>query len=89
MIYISETYRDEKTVQIKVEGRLDRTSLPSLMDVCHHHLSAGKGVRLQLDGVIHITHEGKDFLRELRSRAELVGLPEYLMMEIDDQSMDD
>jgi len=65
MIYIKETFPQENDVEISPEGILDSESIQILRDVCDGHLQWGKKILLNLQGLIHISREGRDFLRDM------------------------
>ncbi|MBI5603095.1 MAG: hypothetical protein HY879_07045 [Deltaproteobacteria bacterium] len=84
MIRIEEHFNKTETVELRVEGRLDRESLPALRQVCARHLEAGKKVRLHLGGLNHTGQDGLDFLRSIRDRVLFLELNEYFKMAIYD-----
>lgn len=84
MIRIEEHFNKTETIELRVEGRLDRESLPALRQVCARHLEAGKKLRLHLGGLNHIGQDGLDFLRSIRDRVLFLELNEYFKMAIHD-----
>ena len=73
MIYIKETFPDDQSVEILVDGMIDCETIPTLDEVCKRNFKAGKRVLLNLQGIIHISREGKDFLQEIQGGAAIVG----------------
>ena len=84
MICITETFSDEKTILISVEGKLDRDSLPTLKKVCKEHLTSKKQltVVVQLDKLQGISLEGKKYLKQIKNKAQLEKVPDFLAMEL-------
>jgi len=82
MFRITETYPDEETVTISVDGRLNDRDLDHFQDIL------GKYIDLKMRIFVNLTHltqfdwEGKRFLKAIRDRVILVDLPEYLKAEI-------
>jgi hypothetical protein len=81
MIYIKEVVPGDQTVVIKVDGVLDSESIPILKSVCDRHLTGGKKILLHLEGLLHISREGKDFLREIPEKIAIINLPQYTKLE--------
>jgi len=70
VIYIKENYLGNKTVVIQVDGILDRESIPILRNIFTDHL--GEKVSLDLQGLLHISREGRTFLREFEGKITLI-----------------
>ena len=81
MIFIKETFSEDGSVSIQIEGRLNRKSISSLRDVCAGHLLKKK-LRLNLAKVDRIDREGMDYLRSIRKHVQLDGLNSYLILEL-------
>ena len=81
MIHIKENFPEHDLVTIKVDGILDQGAIPVLEDVCERHLQAEKEVFLNLEEVVHITREGREFLRELAKKVRIHNLPEFIKLE--------
>jgi len=84
MIYIKESLGNYDTVEVRVDGILDSQSVPILKNVCEVHLNADKKVLLQLDGLTHISREGRDFLRAIRNKVIMANIPEFVRLETQD-----
>jgi len=82
MIHLSQTYPDDQSVTIKVEGDLDGNSLPVLEDVCRKHLESKKKITLDLAKIAGVDLSGKEFLRSIDDDIRLIGMPAYLEMQI-------
>jgi hypothetical protein len=82
MIHIKAEYPDNKTAVIWVDGNLDRQSLSSLQKVCHNHLRQNKKILLHVEGLRHVSDDGKTFLREVRDKVTFLGLSPFLKLEI-------
>ena len=72
MIYIKEAFPHENEVVIIAEGFLDYQSVQILKDVCEPHLQGRKRIVLELSGLIHVSREGREFLRELAKNSLIV-----------------
>jgi hypothetical protein len=72
MIYIKEIFPDDKSVAVYVDGILDDKSIHILKSVCERHLDGNRKVILHLQELIHITREGKDFLREIGNKISII-----------------
>jgi len=84
MIYIKESFVSHDTVEFKVDGILDSQSIPILKNACEVHLKADKKVLLVLDGLIHISREGRDFLHEIRNKVIIANIPQFVRLETQD-----
>jgi ferritin-like metal-binding protein YciE len=81
MIHVKENFSDENTVTIDVAGVLDQRAVPVLKSVCESRLGEGKDVVLNLEEVVHITREGRSFIREMKGLVETANLPEFMRIE--------
>jgi hypothetical protein len=68
MVYVKETFPDDQSVVIWIDGILDGESIPILKNVCEAHGKSKRRVLLNLEGLVHISREGKDFLEEVRGK---------------------
>ena len=83
MIFLKETFLEDGTVSIQIEGRLDSHSISSLRDLCAGHLGE-KNLRLNLDKVDRIDRDGLDYLRSIKKKVLLEGLSRYLTLELNE-----
>ncbi len=81
MIYIKETSPQKNITAIEVDGILDDESIPILKRVCEHHLASGKSVALNLQGIIHITREGRMYLQQIQSDILITHLPDFVKID--------
>jgi hypothetical protein len=81
MIRIKENILDKNTIAIEVDGVLDQVAIPVLETVCDRNLVAEKRVVLNLEGVLHITREGRGFLRGIQEKVQIANLPEFMKLE--------
>ena len=81
MIYIKEANLQKNILTIEVDGMLDDESIPILKKVCDHHLASGKRVALDLRGIIHITREGRSYLKKIQSEVSIDHLPDFVKIE--------
>ena len=77
-IHIKEIFPDKYSVIIKVDGVLREESLSILNDVIHRHLGEGRKTFLNLEGLVYITREGREFLKKVQTIIELVNLPPFV-----------
>jgi len=80
MIHINETHSGWDTVLLGVDGVLDQRSVPVLEEVCHRHLREEKEIVLDLEGLLHITREGRKFLQEIEDRVGILNVPEFVKL---------
>lgn len=78
MIHITEKEREDGTVIIKVDGVLDWESVPVLREVCGRCQAERRKIQLNLEGIVHVTREGRDFLYQQREQVVLVNPPRFL-----------
>ncbi|MFH1114897.1 MAG: hypothetical protein V1792_13380 [Pseudomonadota bacterium] len=78
MIYVKQERLDEDAILIDVSGVLDEDAVPVLQDVCRRHLDRGRKVAVNLEGITHITREGRSFIQDIRNSVELVHVPEFV-----------
>jgi len=81
MIHIKEDFLDKDTIAIVVDGVLDQATIPILGGVCDRHLQNERKVLLNLEGVVHITREGRRFLHGMREKLNIANLPEFVKLE--------
>jgi len=82
MIYIKEMFHDERWVSIRVDGILDAESVKILKDVCDGHLEGEKKVQLHLESLLHISREGRDFLKEIQNKVLIVEPPQFIKKDL-------
>jgi hypothetical protein len=78
LIYIKEIPNNDLLVTICADGVLDGESLPILKNVCLRHLEKKKRVLLRLEGLIHISREGRDFLHKIQREGAVFEPPNVL-----------
>ena len=81
MIHIQETILDQNTVAVKLEGVLDQSAIPVIQSVFDRYLESHRAMHLDLEGLIHITREGRDYLNGIRQNVNLIHLPEFMQLE--------
>ncbi len=81
MIHVKEKFIDNGTVALDVGGVLDQGTIPVLEGVCDRHLNGGRRVVLDLDAVVHITREGRGFIKAIRNRVVIANMPEFMALE--------
>jgi hypothetical protein len=82
MLHIEDKSNTSDLVDLKVDGILNASSLPTLKKLIEEKLSKNKKVRLQLAGIIHCDRNGIYFLRKYQDKVVLDGMSEFLKMEI-------
>ena len=68
MVYIEEIQPNNSSVVIKVSGILDMDSIQDLRGVLTHHLKSKKNISVDLTNILHISREGKAFLKKFSER---------------------
>lgn len=81
MIHIKENHLDTHTVAIDVAGVLDHSAVPVLKEVCDRYPENKILTLLNLEGVSHVTREGRRFLQTLDGKVKIINLPEFIRME--------
>ena len=81
MVFIKELFPSESAVIIKVDGMLDQESIPLLKNVCDYHVDWGKKIMLNLEGLINISREGREFLNEGRDKYTFLNLPPFIKLD--------
>ncbi|MEI9478367.1 MAG: hypothetical protein WCO26_17575 [Deltaproteobacteria bacterium] len=81
MIHVKEVFLDNQTVALDVGGVLDEGAIPVLKEVCELNLKAGRKVLINFASVIHITREGRKFVREIGEKVSMASLPEFMSPE--------
>jgi len=80
MIHVKEHRLDTHTVAIDVAGVLDQAAVPVLKEVCDRYFETDKLTLLNLEGVTHVTREGRMFLQKVGSKVNIMNLPEFIRM---------
>jgi hypothetical protein len=80
MIHIEETVLDQNTIAIKLGGVLDQRAIPVIQSVCDRYLESHRAIHLDLEGLIHITREGRNFLNGIKQNVSLTHLPEFMQL---------
>ena len=78
LIRIEEFVRADGSVEIKVDGVLNRKSLTLLDKVCRLYLDKERSIVLNLDGMIHITREGRNYLKGIKNFVSFTDIPCFL-----------
>ena len=78
LIRIEEFVRADGSVEIKVDGVLNRNSLNLFDKVCRLYLNKECNIVLNLDGMIHITREGRNYLKEIKNSVSFTDIPCFL-----------
>lgn len=73
MFRITETSEDEKTVTLKLDGKMTGASASDLEELClHHRDKRGKTVVLDLSGVAFIDNYGLKVLKKIKDNRILI-----------------
>lgn len=81
MILVREKILDSGTISVYVSGVLDQAAVPILKDVCDRHLGSGMHVLVDLEAVLHITREGRSFIRGIQGQVSISHLPAFMEPE--------
>lgn len=82
MLRIDEDFKEGETVLLRLEGRLDRNTLLEVSRICNGYLQRGISINMNLEGIDHISKEGRDFLRNMKDKVQFCNLSEFLKIEI-------
>jgi len=88
MIYIKETFPDEKSVAIQVDGVLDEVSIPILNNVLLFHAKKEKRIFIDLKHLINICRGGVDFLQKIQTKVEFIDPPPFINLRKNNLSPD-
>jgi|YNPNPStandDraft_1061719.scaffolds.fasta_scaffold06495_5 hypothetical protein len=80
-IHIRETFEDDVSVVVRIDGILDADSIPIVEEVCHRHLGRGRRVLLEVEGLLHISREGREFLRQIQDEVVIENAPQFVRLE--------
>ncbi|MGD9240905.1 MAG: hypothetical protein PVG69_12820 [Desulfobacterales bacterium] len=81
MIHIEETILGPNTISIKLEGVLDQRAIPVIQGVFDPYLKSHRAIQLDLEGLIHITREGRNFLNGIKQKISLTHLPDFMQLD--------
>jgi transcription elongation factor GreA-like protein len=81
MIHIKEDFLDTNTIAVIVDGVLDQGTISILEGICDRHLHEKRKVILNLEGVVHVTREGRRFLHGIHEKVSIANLPEFVKLE--------
>ncbi len=81
MIYIKETFVDDRTILMTVDGVLDQDAAEVLGHTCQNRLHTEYRIVLNLEGLVHITREGRSFLDRVQDRIRIENLPDFVKLE--------
>lgn len=80
LIHIKETVNDDQSITLNVDGRLDENSISTLNDICQLHLLDGRKIRLDIEGLYHISREGRGYLNSIKDRITLEKIPSFIKL---------
>jgi hypothetical protein len=80
-----EVRREKGRLVVRLAGRLGGAQVPDLLEAC----SGSRSPRLELEDLVSADAMGVDALMRIEQRGgKLIGLPEYLRLQLDDLSRD-
>ncbi len=80
-IHIKEAFEDDASVVIRIDGILDADSIPIVEEVCRRHLALGRKVLLEVEGLLHISRDGREFLRHIQDQVVIENAPQFVRLE--------
>ena len=80
LLHIKEIFNEQQRITLKVDGRLDDSSIPALDDICKRHLRDGRQVYIVLEGLYHINREGRKYLKSINKKVILEKIPEFIQL---------
>lgn len=84
MIHIEQTSLSEHNVMIKVGGVLDQDAVEVLKDVCNSNLARGNRVTVDFHSILHITREGRSFVKSIDKKVIVQRLPEFMTIDAEE-----
>ena len=81
MLRIDENTLEQNAVAIKEDGVLDQDSILILKNVCDRYLNEKRKVFLNLEGLVHISQEGRNFIRDIQASVSIANLPEFIKLD--------
>ncbi len=86
MFRIRESFTDQETVNLSLDGRLSDNDLDHFQEILAKYLDLKMRVCVKMTHLKQVGWKGKRFLKKMRNRIELVDLPDYLKTEIMDNN---
>lgn len=80
-IHVREAFEGDDSVVIRIDGILDAESIPVVEEVCHRHLGRGRRVLLEVEGLLHISRDGREFLRQIQDQVIIENAPQFVRLE--------
>ena len=78
MIFIEETFPDRQSVTIIIDGVLNGEGIPVLNDLCERYVKEEKRVCVHLRRLMHISRDGRQYLRDIRDKVVLLDPSHFL-----------
>lgn len=78
MIYIKEICPNDRLVTIQVDGILDSNSISILKSACERHSNGEEEIELDLRKLLHISREGRDFLKKIQEEGVRIEYPQVI-----------
>ena len=82
MFRFRESFPDQDTVFIWVDGSLRDCDSQYFRDILEKYLGLNRKIYVNLSQLNHVGWQGKKLLQEIRDRVEFIDLPDYLKAEI-------
>lgn len=82
LIHISQSYPDNGSVVIKVEGSVNGETLSILEDVYNKNLRSDKRIAIDLKKIGGVDRDAKAFFKAIHSTVQFIDMPAYLQLEI-------
>ena len=83
MFCIRKIRLDKNGVDLKVDGILNEKYLPLLKKHIKKYISSHAGIRLHLEDIVSCDQNGIYFLIEHQKRIEMLGMPDFLRLQMD------
>ncbi len=80
MIHLKETFPDDHTIVIQADGILDEESLPLMKKIFEQYWQRRR-ILLRMEGLRHISREGRDFLTGMQDRVTMINPPPFMKWE--------
>ena len=81
MIYIKEINSNDRLITIQVDGTLDSNSISILKSAYERHSKGKQKIELDLRELLHVSREGRDFLKKIQQEGVRIEYPQLVGLE--------
>lgn len=81
MVHIDEISNKDNTITIRMDGRLDSSSVPTIENICQDYLKKQQKIYVDLQGLYSICRDGKAFLDRIKYKVILQNVPAFIRLD--------